>query len=113
MLCLALREGVAFAQTPPSPQEVEAGIRYVWPANLSDYGVGLARCESGLGSNSLTYVYGRDHIGPFQFSVVTWKPYFESLGYSWEQIVFDPYWNAWAAYQIYLRQGPGAWPNCP
>lgn len=110
-IVVASTEGVAYSQTPPSQEQVEEGIRFVWPDNLEDWAVAVADCESDLGSNPNTY--NELHSGPFQMSVATWRAYFERLGHSWVDIQYDPYWSAWAGYQIFLEQGEGAWPNCP
>lgn len=91
-------------------EEVEIAIRLVWPDDIEDWAVRVAQCESDLGQNSNTY--NNVHTGTFQFSIATWKPFFEGFGYSWDLIVNNPYWNAWAAYIIYVRSGPGAWPIC-
>lgn len=112
MCGFAITRGEASAQTPPTSEQIVEGIRYIWPEHLHSYAIRVIHCESTTGTHPLTYADGQIHSGPFQFSNVTWRPYFEGLGISWVDVIFDPYVNAWAAYQIYLRQGPGAWPNC-
>jgi hypothetical protein len=75
-----------------------------WPAPLVDQAVCLIRHESG--GNPYAWNTSSSASGLFQIMYGVWQ---DSFGLTEREDLDDPVLNTQLAYQIYLRQGFGAW----
>jgi hypothetical protein len=85
--------------------EVEAIIRSVWPAELADEAVRIAKRESNLRAGAHNWCC----YGIFQIYFAMNRPVLASIGVTEAVQLFDPLVNATAAYAIYLRSGWAPW----
>jgi LysM repeat protein len=96
---------------PPPPlrsysvAEVEQIIRDVWPDDLEDQALAIAKRESNL----VPTAHNSCCIGLFQIYWVANQRFLSTLGISSATDLYDPRTNANAAYAIYLRSGWGPW----
>ncbi len=89
-----------------SAAEVEQIIRDVWPDNLEDKAVAIAKRESNLQPTARNYCC----IGLFQIYWNVHKSWLTAVGISSAEALLDPRVNAGAAYFLYLRNGGwGPW----
>lgn len=89
-----------------SASEVEQIIRDVWPDNLEDQAVAIAKRESNLQPTARNYCC----IGLFQIYWSVHKSWLTAVGVSSAEQLLDPRVNAGAAYFLYLRNGGwGPW----
>lgn len=102
------------ASPPPAPApsrsysaaEVEQIIRDVWPDNLEDHAVAIAKRESNLQPTARNYCC----IGLFQIYWSVHKSWLTAAGVTSAEQLLDPRVNAGAAYFLYLRNGGwGPW----
>lgn len=102
------------ASPPPAPApsrsysaaEVEQIIRDVWPDNLEDHAVAIAKRESNLQPTARNYCC----IGLFQIYWSVHKSWLTAAGVTSAEQLLDPQVNAGAAYFLYLRNGGwGPW----
>ncbi len=97
--------------SPPAPaavsaSEAEAIIRSVWPDDLEDHAVEIAKRESNLRSNVKNYCC----YGLFQIHWNAHRSWLSQIGVSSAAQLFDPTTNAQAAYTLYQRSGGfGPW----
>ena len=73
--------------------------------SLAGQATAIAECESGLDPHAISP--GGGNWGLFQINTVH-KPWVESLGYSWDQML-DPYANAHVAKLLYNQSGWQPW----
>lgn len=86
--------------------EVEAIIREVWPDELEDEALRIARRESNLQPTARNYCC----VGLFQIYWSVHKSWLGQLGVTSAEQLFDPRVNAVAAYTLYQRAGGwGPW----
>jgi hypothetical protein len=96
------------AAPPPntySKADVEAIIRSIWPADLADEAVRIARRESNL----VPTVRNWCCFGLFQIYFEMNKKTLNAVGVTVAEQLYDPRVNAEAAYAIYQRSGWGPW----
>lgn len=95
--------------TPPQPQpamSVQDIIRDVWPDDLEDWALRIAKRES----NYVPTVRNWCCIGLFQIFWTTHRHWLcPDLGICDLNQLFDPRTNAEAALALYQRNGPGPW----
>lgn len=93
------------ARVNPPAGDVEAIIRSVWPADLADWAVRIARRESSLvptAANACCY-------GLFQIHFRAHQAWLSDYGVNQPSDLFDPTVNAIVAYALYQQTGPGPW----
>ena len=96
---------VATVATKVTPTEVEQIIRDVWPDDLEDRAIAIARRESNLAPRAVNFCcYGLFQI--YYKYHTSWLP---SVGVTNAKQLFDPKLNALAAYKLYQRNGWGPW----
>ena len=89
-----------------SSAEVEQIIRDVWPDDLEDHAVAIAKRESNLQPTARNYCC----IGLFQIYWNVHKSWLIAVGVTSADQLLDPRTNAGAAYFLYLRNGGwGPW----
>jgi hypothetical protein len=97
------------SDSPPpniySQADAEAIIRSVWPADLADKAVQVAKRESSLNPTSRNWCC----YGLFQIYFKMNKPALATVGITSAVQLYDPRLNAMAAYAIYQRSGWGPW----
>jgi hypothetical protein len=102
-------EAPAPAAAPPangySKEEVEAIIRSIWPAELADEAVRIAKRESSL----VPTVRNWCCYGLFQIYFEVNKKTLSAVGVTAAEQLYDPHVNAQAAYYMYQRSGWGPW----
>lgn len=99
----------ALPEPPPlrsySAAEVEQIIRDVWPDDLEDRAVAIAKRESNLRPVARNWCC----IGLFQIYWSANQRFLSTIGITSASMLFDPVSNANAAYAMYLRSGWGPW----
>ncbi len=99
----------AIPSPPPlrnySAAEVEQIIREVWPDDLEDQALSIARRESNLVPTARNSCC----IGLFQIYWAANQRFLSTIGISSASMLFEPLTNANAAYAMYLRSGWGPW----
>lgn len=97
------------APTPPPshPESTEAIIRDVWPDNLEDEAVRIAKRESGpnLKVNAANYCC----YGNFQIYFAVHRAWLADYGVNQPSDLFDPRTNATVALALYNTSGWGPW----
>jgi len=89
----------------PSPQATTI-IRQVWPDDLEEHAIEIARRESNHKSNVNNFCC----YGLFQIYYSVHKSWLSTIGVNSAQDLFDPQLNAQAAYMLYQRAGGfGPW----
>jgi hypothetical protein len=83
--------------------EVYAVCKQTWPQGKQELAAAVALAESG-GSPFIYNTYKAGHFGLFQISRSAWPEFFAD-GDKWA----DPVENSKKAYEIYKKQGWGAW----
>ena len=105
---------VAPAPTPPAPArpaavpslQAIAIIRQMWPDDLEEHAIEIARRESNHKSNVNNFCC----YGLFQIYYSVHKSWLSTIGVNSAQDLFDPQLNAQAAYILYQRAGGfGPW----
>lgn len=85
-------------------REVYAVCVKTWPKGKQELAAAVALAESG-GSPFIYNTYKEGHFGLFQVSRSAWPEFFTGGSDQWA----DPEKNAAKAYEIYQKQGWGAW----
>lgn len=85
-----------------SVREVYAVTRATWPQGKQELAAAVALAESG-GAPFVYNTYKEGHFGLFQISRSAWPEFFTDDRWA------DPEKNAAKAYEIYQKQGWGAW----
>jgi LysM repeat protein len=89
----------------PSTSEAEAIIREVWPDDLEDRALEIARRESRFHANASNWCC----VGLFQLHWNAHKGWLSAIGVTSKAQLFDARTNAQAAYALYQRSGWAPW----
>jgi hypothetical protein len=89
----------------PSQSDAEAIIRDVWPDDLEDHALDIARRESRLHANVSNWCC----VGLFQIHWNAHKRWLAGIGVTEKVQLFDAHTNARAAYALYQRNGWSPW----
>ena len=89
----------------PSQSDAEAIIRDVWPDDLEDHALDIARRESRLHANVSNWCC----VGLFQIHWNAHKRWLSGIGVTEKVQLFDARTNAMAAYALYQRNGWSPW----
>ena len=89
----------------PSQSDAEAIIRDVWPDDLEDHALDIARRESRLHANVSNWCC----VGLFQIHWNAHKRWLAGIGVTEKVQLFDARTNARAAYALYQRNGWSPW----
>ncbi len=87
-----------------TPDALRALAVAYWPEDPAT-ALRVLECESSTGQHLRTYDLDAANGGPYQISRAVWKPYFESRGIDWADVVQVPATHFQAAREIYDRAG--------
>jgi hypothetical protein len=88
-----------------SAGEVEQIIRDVWPDDLENQALAIAKRESNLHPTS----HNSCCVGLFQIHWNANQRFLNSIAITSVTMLYDPIHNATAAYRMYLRNGWAPW----